>query len=199
MDAICDHKATIMTVQKIDAELVARAKTADPQALTTIYERYSPAIFRYIYYRVGDADMAEDLRAEVFLHMLEGLDRYEDRGWPLSSWLYRIAHDRTIDALRYQSVRKQIPLEGQVDRSDGFESSVALRLDCEALHQAIQRLTDDQRAVIQMRFLQDMSLRETAETLGRTPGAIKSLQSRGLHTLARHLYHIVSREASSVN
>ena len=186
-----------MTVQTIDSELVARAKTADHQALTTIYERYSPAIFRYIYYRVGDTELAEDLRAEVFLHMLEGLDRYEDRGWPLSSWLYRIAHDRTIDALRYQSVRKQVPFEMWTEKSDVLESSVALRLDCEALHHAIERLTDDQRAVIQMRFLHDMSLRETAATLGRTSCAVKALQCRGLHTLARYLHQSVSLEASS--
>ena len=189
-------ESNIMTVQPIDSELIVRAKASDHQALTTIYEHYSPAIYRYIYYRVGDAELAEDLRAEVFLRMLEKINRYEDRGWPLSSWLYRIAHDRTIDALRYQSIRKYVPFETWTEKSDILESSVALRLDCEALHDAIERLTDDQRAVIQMRFLQDMSLSETARILGRTPGAVKALQCRGLHALARHLRHIISTEAS---
>lgn len=176
-----------MTLITTDSELVVRAKAFDHQALTTIYERYSPAIYRYIYYRVGDAELAEDLRAEVFLRMLEGMDRYEDRGWPLSAWLYRIAHDRTIDTLRRRRTRAQLPLESWSGTSDGPESTVDVQLDCEELHNTIGRLTDDQRKVIQMRFMQEMSVQEVANVLGRTEGAVKALQHRGLQALARHL------------
>src|SRR5262245_9642515 len=94
-----------------DSELVVRAKADDQQAISAIYERYSPGIYRYIYYRVGDTDLAEDLRAEVFLRMIEGMGRYEDRGWPLSAWLYRIAHDRAIDSLRRHQMRSPLPFE----------------------------------------------------------------------------------------
>ena len=72
----------------------------DDAAFTQLYERYAPAIYRYLYARVQDATLAEDLRAEVFARMVEGLPRYQDRGWPISAWLYRIAHDRSVDCYR---------------------------------------------------------------------------------------------------
>lgn len=176
-----------MSLTPTDAELVSRAKAADPQALTIIYERYASAIYRYIYYRVCDNELAEDLRAEVFLRMLEGIHRYEDRGWPLSAWLYRIAHDRTVDSLRRRRSRAQLPLEYWNGVSEGPEHVVNVRLDCEEVHHVITRLTDDQRRVIQMRFMQEMSVQEVARELGRTEGAVKALQHRGLQTMARHL------------
>lgn len=66
-----------MTRSSNESELISRAKSADTHALATIYERYEQAIYRYIYYRVGDRELAEDLRAEVFLRMLEGIEQYE--------------------------------------------------------------------------------------------------------------------------
>ena len=83
-------------------DLVRRAQAADPHAITTIYEHYAPGIFRYAYYRVGDVEQARDIQSEVFLRMLEGLGRYEDRGWSIGAWLYRIAHARTVDVLRHR-------------------------------------------------------------------------------------------------
>jgi RNA polymerase sigma-70 factor (ECF subfamily) len=177
-----------MCVDLTDAELVLRAKAADHQAISTIYERYAAAIYRYIYYRISDVDLAEDIRADVFLRMLEGLDRYEDRGWPLSAWLYRIAHDRTIDTLRRHRARSLLPLESWNGTSDGPEIMIDLQLDREELLHTINQLTDDQRQVIQMRFLQEMSLQEVAHALGRTEGAVKALQHRGIQALARHLH-----------
>lgn len=176
-----------MSVTITDADLVVRAKAADHQALTTIYERYSPAIYRYIYYRVGDVQVAEDIRADVFLRMLEGMGRYEDRGWPLSAWLYRIAHDRTIDTLRRYRTRPQMPLEEWSGTTDGPEGTVDVQLDREELHRTIDQLTDDQSRVIRMRFLQEMTVQEVASAMGRTEGAVKALQHRGIQALARQL------------
>src|SRR5689334_14709254 len=91
--------------------LITRAKAHDQEALTEIYERYHAKIYHYINQRVQNADLAEDITADVFVRMLEGIARYEERGWPISAWLYRIAHDRSIDALRRQRIRATIPLE----------------------------------------------------------------------------------------
>ncbi len=176
-----------MASQHNDTELISRAKSEDPQALATIYERYSPAIYRYIYYRVGDAELAEDLRAEVFLRMLEGMHRYEDRGWPISAWLYRIAHDRTIDTLRRRSRRPQLPLEAWSETCEGPERLVDIRLDREELRRKIDELTESQRQVILLRFMGDLSVQEVATRMGRTEGAVKALQHRGLQNLARLL------------
>ena len=170
-----------------DSELVARAKAGDHTAFTLIYERYSVAIYRYIYFRVGEAELAEDLQAEVFLRMLEGMERYEDRGWPISAWLYRIAHDRTVDTMRRRRNRQHVPLESWSGMCDGPDSTVDMRLDYEELNRTLDDLTDEQRQVIQLRFMADMSVQEVARKLGRTEGSVKALQHRGIQSLARRL------------
>ena len=176
-----------MSLNVHDSELVVRAKAGDHSAFTLIYERYAAAIYRYIYFRVGEAELAEDLQAEVFLRMLEGIHRYEERGWPISAWLYRIAHDRTVDIMRRRRNRKHVPLEVWGGSCDGPEKAVSARLDYEELNRTLNDLTDDQRQVILMRFMADMSVQEVAKTLGRTEGAVKALQHRGLQSLARRL------------
>jgi len=170
-----------------ETELVNRAKSGDPGAVTQIYERYSAAIYRYIYFRVGEAELAEDLQAEVFLRMLEGIHRYEERGWPISAWLYRIAHDRTVDTIRRRRTRKHVPLDTWGGSCDGPENAVSAQLDYEELNRTLSDLTTDQRQVILLRFMADMSVQEVAHMIGRTEGAVKALQHRGLQSLARRL------------
>ena len=170
-----------------DLQLVLRAKGGDIGAFEQIYQRYAPAIYRYLYYRIGDPELAEDLQAEVFLRMFESLQRYEDRGWPLSAWLYRVAHDRAVDALRRRQSRRQVSIDAWDARCDGLEDSVVARLDYEAVRSALGDLTPEQRQVIQLRFIADLPIQEVARQLGRTTGAIKALQVRGLRSLARRM------------
>lgn len=168
--------------------LIERARLYDPDALREIYERFSPGIYRYVYYRVNDRELAEDLRAEVFLRMLEGLDRFHYQGWSISAWLYRIAHDRVVDHLRRQERRQHVPLEeGWPDSSQDPDEALRTRLTQEALREAIQQLTDDQQQVILLRFIEGLSVREVAQIVGRTEGAVKALQHRGLQSLLRIL------------
>jgi RNA polymerase sigma-70 factor (ECF subfamily) len=174
-----------------DMDLVIRARTGDQAAFTQIYERYAPGIYRYIYCRVGEVELAEDLRSEVFLRLFEGLDRYEDRGWPLSAWLYRIAHDRTIDTVRRRRSRQIVPLEDWSATSDGPENDVAARLESEEIAQMIEKLTDEQRQVIKLRFMSELSIQEVAQRTGRSEGAVKALQYRGIQSLAR-MYQTIS-------
>ncbi len=168
-----------------ELELISRAKQADPSALTCIYERYSPGIFRYIYRHVGDVDLAEDLRSDVFVRMLENMDRYEDRGRPLSAWLYRIAHDKTIDTLRRHSRRQYLPLEPWIATYEGPEEQLEIQLDHEELRRNLAYLTESQRQVILLRFIKEYSIEETARQIGRSENAVKALQYRGMQTLAR--------------
>lgn len=170
-----------------DLQLVMRAKAGDASAFEQIYQRYAAAIFRYVYYRIGDIELAEDLQAEVFLRMYESLQRYEDRGWPISAWLYRIAHDRTVDALRRQRIRRHVPLETWDAHCEGPEQRVADLLEYEELEHTLNDLTDEQRQVIQMRFMAELPIHEVARRMGRTEGAIKALQVRGLRSLARRM------------
>lgn len=176
-----------MTSPAPDAELVRRAKDGDRNAMSQIYERHSAAIYRYIYYRVGESELAEDIQADVFLRMIEGIHRYEDRGWPITAWLYRIAHDRTVDTMRRRSKRPQVPLEVWEGSCEGPEDEVNSRLTNEEIRHTLEELTADQRQVILMRFMGEMSVQEVAESLGRTEGSVKALQHRGLQSLARRL------------
>ncbi|HET9223298.1 MAG TPA: sigma factor, partial [Roseiflexaceae bacterium] len=83
-----------LTSEEGESALIARAKAGDPDAISGLYERYAPQIRRYIASRLGDPILAEDICGDVFVKVLESLDRYEDRGWPFSAWLYRIAYAR---------------------------------------------------------------------------------------------------------
>src|SRR5215510_13151741 len=98
-------------VTEPESTLIARAKSGDAEALSALYERYAPQIQRYIASRLSDPVLAEDVCADVFVKVLESLSRYEDRGWPFSAWLYRIAYARTVDVLRQSRRRHSIPLD----------------------------------------------------------------------------------------
>ncbi|MFO7167980.1 MAG: sigma-70 family RNA polymerase sigma factor [Chloroflexota bacterium] len=176
-----------MQPQISESELVSRAKAGDHSAVTQIYERYAPAIYRYIYFRVGEAELAEDLQADVFLRMLEGIHRYEDRGWPISAWLYRIAHDRTVDTMRRRRIRQHVPLEAWGGACEGPEQTVSAQLDFEEVSRVMNDLTDEQRQVLHLRFMRELSIQEVASRLGRSEGSVKALQHRGLQSLARRL------------
>jgi RNA polymerase sigma-70 factor (ECF subfamily) len=173
--------------QPNDMDLIVRARTGDQAAFAQIYERYAPGIYRYLYCRLGEAELAEDLQSEVFMRLFEGLDRYEDRGWPLSAWLYRIAHDRTIDTVRRRRMRQIVPLEDWSATSEGPEHAVVARMDREEIFEMIEKLTDEQRQVIRLRFMAELSIQEVAQKIGRSEGAVKALQYRGIQSLARML------------
>lgn len=175
-------------------ELIRLAQAADPQALTTIYEHYSPAIYRYIYYRVGDVELARDLHADVFLRMIEGISRYEDRGWSISSWLYRIAHDRTIDTLRRRDRFAQLPLEAWSEYYDGPDGDLESSSRRTAVRRAMARLNDCQRRVLLLRFVYDLSIQETARQMGRSEGSIKALQHRAQQNLTQLLQEELREE-----
>jgi RNA polymerase sigma-70 factor (ECF subfamily) len=143
-------------------------------------------IYRYTYARVGDATVAEDLTAQVFLKALEGLSSYEQRGAPFSAWLYRIAHARTVDHWRQQHRRQEVGLVDTVPAKDPQPEEVVIaRSEWDTAVSLIAQLTDDQRDVIILRFIEEMSLAEVAETLNKTVGAVKALQHRALASLAR--------------
>jgi RNA polymerase sigma-70 factor (ECF subfamily) len=169
-----------------EATLIERAKRLDRAALSELYKRHVQAIYRYVYYRVGDVEVAEDLVSEVFLKALEGIESFTYRGVPFASWLYRIARARVIDYFRRQAKRDYLPLDetlvaGKVEPYIEGEA----RLQHEELRLAIARLTEDQQQVIILRFIEGLSNATVAQILGKTEGAVKSLQHRALASLQR--------------
>jgi RNA polymerase sigma-70 factor (ECF subfamily) len=171
-----------------ESALIARAKAGDADAISALYQRYAPQIQRYIAARLGDPVQAEDVCADVFVKVLESLGRYEDRGWPFSAWLYRIAYARTVDVLRQSRRRYLVPLdERQLGALEPPDDAVMSRMVYHEIKGAMDILTREQQLVLRLRFDEDRSLAEIAQSLGRSIGSVKALQHRGLTRLAQEL------------
>jgi RNA polymerase sigma-70 factor (ECF subfamily) len=169
--------------------LIRRAQRGDAAAIAELYRTHSPAIFRYCYFRVSDRATAEDLTGEVFVKMVAGLPRFVDRGAPLAAWLFRIAHDRVIDHHRRAAHSRNVMLsESLVANGPGTEAQALEHAEMERVRALVAMLTEEQRTVIQLRFVEGFSLEECARMLGKTIGAIKALQHRALRQLAGKLH-----------
>jgi RNA polymerase sigma-70 factor (ECF subfamily) len=172
-----------------ESRLIERAKACDEEALGELYRRHANAIFRYVYYRVGDQAVAEDMVGDVFVRALEALPSYQDTGRPFEAWLYRIAHARVVDHYRRQSSRRVAPLDERLaadEETDPHQLAAFRDESCQAWA-AVSRLTDDQQQVVSLRFIAGYSTAEVARLLGKTEGAVKALQHRALASLRRLL------------
>ena len=169
--------------------LVRQAQQGDSAAFAALYEEYAPTIYRFLRRRMdGPDEVVEDLTEDVFVKVYEKLDRYEERGLPFSAWLYRIAHNQMVDHVR---TLPRIPAQSIDDAGEvpehGTGRAFGQVLDRQVLAPALSRLTDEQRRVVQLRFLQGLSLADTAALMGRSDEAVKKLQARGLANLRRLL------------
>lgn len=172
-----------------EATLVERAKS-DKEAFGQLYERYVDKIYNYIYYRTGNEADAEDLTARVFFRALKHIDSYEDRGYPFSAWLYRIAHNLVANWHRDRSRRQVISLEDLSywkTHRDGPEAMTELMDDKEALLAAIRRLPADRQELLILKFVEKLTNAEIGAIMGRSEGAIKSLYYRTLVALRKDL------------
>ena len=172
-----------------EGRLIQRAQEGDSDAFATLYREHVQAIFRYVYHRVGDTHLAEDLTGDVFTRALEGLPKYRDRGRPLLAWLYRIAHARVVD--HYRRVKRR-PQESQLEPelvavSTDMDSRIVQQQAAQALKTAIADLTEDQQQVVILRFVEGYPIAMIADIMGKKPNAIKALQHRALRSLAARL------------
>ena len=165
--------------------LIERAKQYEHQALTWLCELYFQDVYSYVYYWVSNVQDAEDLTDDVFLKMVEAIRSCRAREEKsFLAWLFRIANNSVVDHHRRQAVRDHLPLdEEHMPAQSGPEAPVETKLTQERLQQAIPKLTDDQQQVIILRFIEGLSHAETARLLGKSEGAIKALQRRGLISL----------------
>jgi RNA polymerase sigma-70 factor, ECF subfamily len=166
-----------------EKRLAERAARRDRAAFDKLYGLYSSKIYRYIYYRSGRTDEAEDLTAQVFLKAWEAIPNYRWEGYPFSTWLFRIAHNRVIDY--YRTHHETLPLEAAVAQKtnvDPFEAAERLFVS-NSIRSALQRLTRDQQRVITLRFLDGYSTSEVAAIMDKEVDAVRALQHRGLRSL----------------
>jgi RNA polymerase sigma-70 factor (ECF subfamily) len=175
-------------MSKDEIRLIQQAKKGDPAAFAEIYDRHQPAIYRYIFYRVGDAATAEDLTSEVFVRLVERIDRFTYRGRPLLAWLYTIARNLVADHHRRAGQPSPLPLDERLMAGTADpEETVARRLTQQRLVAAIAHLTEDQRQVLLLRFVEGLDNETVARLLGKSVGAVKALQHRALAALRRIL------------
>jgi RNA polymerase sigma-70 factor, ECF subfamily len=169
-----------------DERLLVEAAQHDPSRFADLYERHFERVYAFVVRRVRDRDAAEELTAEVFHRALAHLPRFETRGAPFGAWLFSIARNALIDraklATREVVDSDSLPeIGGGPDADDELDRVEALA----RLFRYVDELPADQRTVIVDRFVEDRSIRETAQRLGRSEGAIKQLQHRALETLRR--------------
>lgn len=168
-------------------ELVGAARDRDRGAVARLFDRYYDAVYRYAFARLGNATDAEDAAAETFVAMVRSLPSFRWRGVPFEAWLFRIAMSKVVDIARHRSrVRtSDAILPDAIDRDADPARVVAAEESRRQLVAAVDGLPRDQRDVVMLRFFLGRSVRETAEHLGRSEGAIKQLQLRALARLRR--------------
>ncbi|MGI8588249.1 MAG: sigma-70 family RNA polymerase sigma factor [Chloroflexia bacterium] len=174
-----------------EQEHVERAREGDPEAIGWLYDRYFDRIYRYVLFKVGSQEEAEDIAAGVFLRMVESIGSFQSRGSSFASWLYRIAHNQVVDLLRQKTRRPQVdidPLAAMLTSEIGDPHAEAEAADMRGhLREALGQLTDLQAQVIALRFGGGLSNAEVGRVLGRTEGAVKSLQYSALQNLNKAL------------
>jgi len=166
--------------------LLIEAAQKDPARFTELYEENFERVYAFVARRVSERSDAEDVTAEVFHQALANLKRFEWRGVPFAAWLYRIASNAIAD--RWQRAAKERGNAAADDPPDYAASVNPEEIEDRArLFRLVTSLPADQRRVIEMRFAEEKSIREIADKLKRTPGAVKQLQFRGIQNLRAQL------------
>jgi RNA polymerase sigma-70 factor, ECF subfamily len=174
--------------------LLAQAQRGDSAAYDKLYSLYADKIFRYLFARLGQREIAEDLTADVFVRLIQVLPRYKvSSARPVASfsaWLYRIAGNLLTDHYRRQQHRRHLDLAEQVEQSSGNpgpDHCAVVSEEGQLLAAAITDLATEQQLVVLYRFAEQLSVQEVAELMGKTAGAVKALQFRALANLRRIL------------
>ena len=176
------HVPASVEAADADERALVEAAKADPRRFADLYELHFDRIYAYIIRRVRDRAEAQDLTSHVFHQALANLKRFEWRGVPFSAWLFRMAANAV--ATHCQRVLREPEIApahytAQVDMEE-IER-------CARVFQSMRELPDDQRRVLELRFVEQKSIRETAAALQRTEGAVKQLQVRGIENLRARL------------
>ena len=182
--------AAVESVNADIVELVGRAQAGDAEAFGSLYDRYVDVVYRYVYYRVGNQSLTEDMVSETFLRALRRISSFTWQGRDFGAWLVTIA--RNLIADHYKSSRYKLEVQTadmlDADRAtDGPENEVLDSITNLTLLEAVKMLGAEQQECIVLRFLQGFSVTETALAMGKNEGAIKALQYRAVQSLKRLL------------
>jgi len=179
--------ASRLSPEQAEERLLVEAAQKNPARFGELYDINFERVYGYVARRVGDRDAAEDLTSEVFHKALVNLRRFEWRGVPFAAWLLRIAANAIAD--RAGRVGKELAMDDPPELSASATADVDLEeVEQRArLFRLVDELPADQRRVIALRFAEEKSICEIAEALGRSEGAVKQLQFRGLENLRERI------------
>lgn len=181
---------------QLDAEglrlraLVDLAVQGDAEAFGQLYDHYVGGIYRFVYYRVGSAQLAEDLTSETFVRGLRAISRFSWQGKDFGAWLTTIARNLITDHFKSSRARLEIVSDSVPETRSSPptpEDEVLSLVSNSMLLEAVNALPEEQRDCILMRFMQGLSIAQTAAALGRSEGAVKQLQLRAVRRLAKNV------------
>ncbi len=168
--------------------LLKRAQAYDEQAIAQLYDQYAPRVYAYLYRRLQDAQLAEDLTGEVFVRLLEALQSEQFWHTSFRAWLYRVAHNLVVDVYRRRAVGTTLPLDDRpslANSEEPPETVVEQREALDCLRKAVKQLTPEQQQVLVLRFGERLKAKEVAEIMNKSVGAVEALQHRALAALRR--------------
>jgi RNA polymerase sigma-70 factor (ECF subfamily) len=171
-------------------ELVAAAQQGDQDAFGQLYDRYVDVVFRFVLFRVGDRPLAEDLTSETFLRALRRISSVSYQGRDVGAWFVTIARNLVLDHVKSSRYRLEMTTADILDSSAddrGPEHEVVEEATAAELMRCVAQLGRDQQECIMLRFMQGLSVSETAAVMGRNEGAVKALQHRAVRRLAQLL------------
>ena len=172
-----------------ERDLVERAKY-DPGAFGELYDRHFLQIYKFVYSRVRDQSMAEDVTSDVFMKALRSIGRYQDTGRPISAWLYQIAINAVAD--RFRSARPLDDIDDQRDLAaagPGLEQIAAQRDELRRIWAIVETLPKQQRVAMVLKFQEDMKIEDIAGVMGKSSGAVKLLIHRGVLKVRQSVNH----------
>ncbi len=171
---------------KSESDLISLATEGNSEAFGILYEKYIDQIYNYIYFRTSNGKDAEDICSRVFLRALRHIERYEDRGYPFSAWLYRIAHNLVVNWYRDSDRTDEVPLAEQYPPPtvDGtVEERIEMQDEEDRLMAIINSLPDDRKELLILKHVEGLTNFEIGEIMDRTEGAVKALYHRTLESL----------------
>jgi RNA polymerase sigma-70 factor (ECF subfamily) len=168
-----------------EGALIQASIEGDGKAFETLYVHYMDAIYRYIFFRVGDEIQAEDLTEETFVRAWEALPKYQQGKYPFSSWLYRIAHNLVIDHYRR---KKPVPISNGLMRTysdpvEPMDRMVDRKQEIQLLIKAVQQLNELEKEIVLLRFVEGLSHKEISAMVGRSQSSCRVILHRALKAL----------------
>ena len=172
-----------------EKKLLQSAQRGDKKAIADLYDTHYRAVYNYIFYRVSDLQVAEDLSTEVFIRMINKLPAYIDRGRPFLAWLYTIARNIVIDHHRVMGKKEEVPIKEEV-LEDPFlnpDQQVQDRQTSDCFKVALKTLPETQQQLLIYRFINGFSTPKIIQLLNKSDRAVRSLQHRALRRLEKVL------------